>query len=287
MSAPERGTPTAGAGRRVLVTGGASGLGAALVAAFAARGDRVVATDLAERVPDTLPQDVTYLRLDVTSDDDWAAALTHVEERWSGLDVLVNNAGIAAGGRIDVLTVEDWRRITEINLFGVVRGCRTFTPLFKRQGSGHVVNVASMAGLVHPPVMSSYNAVKAAVVALSETLRHELAPYGVAASVVCPSFFRTNLAASLSGSDPEVEASATRLINGSRLSADEVAARVLRGTDRRRPVILTDREGRAAVLAKRWLRPLYDRAMRRVAEGVRGRVERPSPTPEDPTENRV
>lgn len=287
MSASERGAPASGTGRRVLVTGGASGLGAALVAAFSARGDRVVATDLAEHAPDTLPRDVAYLRLDVTSDDDWAAALAHVEERWSGLDVLVNNAGIAAGGRIDVLTVEDWRLITEINLFGVVRGCRTFTPLFKRQGSGHVVNVASMAGLVHPPVMSSYNAVKAAVVALSETLRHELTPYGVTTSVVCPSFFRTNLASSLSGSDPEVEVSATRLINGSRLSADEVAARVLRGTDRRRPVILTDREGRVAVLAKRWLRPLYDRAMRQVAEGVRRRVERPSPAPDDPTENRV
>ncbi len=285
MTAPGRDTPPTGSGRRVLVTGGASGLGAALVAAFAARGDRVIATDLAGHAPDSLPDGVGYLRLDVTSDEDWAAALAHVEGGWNGLDVLVNNAGIAAGGRIDVLTVEDWRRITEINLFGVVRGCRVFTPLFKRQGSGHLVNIASMAGLVHPPVMSSYNAVKAAVVALSETLQHELAPYGVATSVACPSFFRTNLASSLSGSDPEVEASATRLINGSRLSADEVAARVLRGVERRRPVILTDRDGRTAVLAKRWLRPLYDRAMRRVAEGVHRRVEPAAPAADHPTEN--
>ena len=284
MTAPGRGAPPGGSGRRVLVTGGASGLGAALVSAFAARGDRVIATDLAADAPDTLPDGVGYLCLDVTSDDDWASALAHVEERWRGLDVLVNNAGIAAGGRIDVLTVEDWRRITEINLFGVVRGCRVFTPLFKRQGSGHLVNVASMAGLVHPPVMSSYNAVKAAVVALSETLQHELAPYGVTTSVVCPSFFRTNLASSLSGSDPEVEASAVRLIDGSRLSADEVAARVLRGVDRRRPVILTDRAGRTAVRAKRWLRPLYDGAMRGVAEGVRRRVDPTSTAPDHTTE---
>lgn len=109
---------------------------------------------------------------------------------------------MAAGGRIDVLTVEDWRWITEINLFGVVRGCRTFTPLFKRQGSGHIVNTASAAGLVHPPVMSSYNAVKAAVVALSETLTHELGPYGITTSVVCPTFFRTNLASSLTAGTP-------------------------------------------------------------------------------------
>ena len=212
--------------RRVLVTGGASGLGAALVAALAARGDRVLATDLAERAPETLPRGADYLRLDVTSDDDWRAALTRVEDAWGGLDVLVNNAGVAAGGRIDHLTLDDWRWITEINLFGVVRGCRTFTPLFKRQGSGHIVNTASAAGLIHPPTMSSYNAVKAAVVALSETLQHELAPYGVSTSVVCLSFFRTNLASSLSGSDPAVEASASRLINGSKLGAEPADAPV-------------------------------------------------------------
>ncbi|WP_017584550.1 SDR family NAD(P)-dependent oxidoreductase [Nocardiopsis valliformis] len=270
-------TPGDGTGRRVLVTGGASGLGAALVSAFAARGDQVLATDLAEQAPEALPRGADYLRLDVTSDDDWAAALTRVEDAWGGLDVLVNNAGVAAGGRIDHLTLDDWRWITEINLFGVVRGCRTFTPLLKRQGSGYIVNTASAAGLIHPPTMSSYNAVKAAVVALSETLQHELAPYGVTTSVVCPSFFRTNLASSLSGSDPAVEASASRLINGSKLTADDIAAEVLKGMDRRRPVILTDRAGRSALRAKRWLRPLYDRTMRRMAEGVRRRVERSDP----------
>jgi NAD(P)-dependent dehydrogenase (short-subunit alcohol dehydrogenase family) len=124
--------------------------------------------------------------------------------RLDRLDVLVNNAGVAGGGRLDVATVDEWRWITEINLFGVVRGCRTFTPLFKRQGSGYIVNTASAAGLIHPPTMSSYNAVKAAVVALSETLQYELAPYGVSTSVVCPSFFRTNLASSLRGADPAV-----------------------------------------------------------------------------------
>lgn len=267
-------TRPAGTGRRVLVTGGASGLGAALVRALAARGDRVIATDLAEHAPETLPEGVGYLRLDVTRDEDWATALDRVEHTWGGLDVLVNNAGVAAGGRIDVLTVEDWRWITEINLFGVVRGCRTFTPLFKRQGSGHIVNTASAAGLVHPPVMSSYNAVKAAVVALSETLTHELGPYGITTSVVCPTFFRTNLASSLSGQDPEVEAFAARLINRSKLTADDIAAEVLKGVDRGRPVVLTDRAGRLALRTKRLMRPLYDRTMRRMAEGVRRRVER-------------
>ena len=185
---------------RVLVTGAASGLGAALANAFEARGDEVLRTDLAGG----------DLTLDVTSDDDWAAALAHVEETWGGLDVLVNNAGVAGGGRLDVATMDEWEWITEINLFGVVRGTRTFVPMLKRQGSGHIVNVASLAGLVHPAGMASYNAVKAAVVALTETTGHELASYGVRASVVCPSYFRTNLMASMRGADQALGADRRR-----------------------------------------------------------------------------
>ena len=121
---------------RVLITGAASGLGAALATAFEARGDEVLRTDLRD----------ADLNLDVTSGDDWAAALAHVERTWGGLDVLVNNAGVAGGGRLDVATIDEWRWITEINLFGVVRGTATFVPMFKRQRSGTIVNTASLAG---------------------------------------------------------------------------------------------------------------------------------------------
>ena len=113
--------------------------------------------------------------------------------------MLVNNAGVAGGGRIDVATMDEWQWITEINLFGVVRGTRTFVPMFKAQRSGRIVNVASLAGLVHPAGMGSYNAVKAGVVAFTETIGHELAAYGVHAHVVCPSYFRTNLMARTPG----------------------------------------------------------------------------------------
>ena len=147
------GTPQS---RRVLVTGAASGLGAALVAAFRARGDEVLATDrvAASSVPGGID-----LVLDITSDDDWAAALDAVRERWGGLDVLVNNAGVAGGGRVDRCTLEEWQWITDINLFGLVRGTKAFVPMLKEQGSGQLVNVASLAGLVRPAGMASYNAV--------------------------------------------------------------------------------------------------------------------------------
>lgn len=256
-----------GAPRHVLVTGAASGLGLALTRRFAARGDVVLATDRdAATEPGLLPDGVAYLRLDVTSDEDWQAARAWVAERWGRLDVLVNNAGIATGGRIDVSTMEEWRRAVDINLLGAAGGCHAFASLFKEQRSGHIVNTASLAGLVHGPVMASYNATKAAVVALSETLRYELGPWGVTTSVVCPGFFRTNLAASLQGADTAAEKTAAKLINDSPRSADDVADIVMAGIDAGSPVILTDHLGRWTFWTKRLARPLYDRAFQRAGE---------------------
>lgn len=253
--------------RRVLVTGAASGLGAALCAAFTARGDEVLATD---RVWDD-PAD--GFRLDVTSEDDWAAALAEVERRWGGLDVLVNNAGIAGGGRVDVTTMAEWAVLTEVSLFGVVRGARRFTPMLKAQGSGTIVNVASLAGLVHPPGMGSYNAVKAAVVAFSETLGHELAPYGVRCAVVCPSYFRTNLIRSMQGSDTDVAAKIAAMVEHSPITAEDIAAAVLSGLDEGLDVIVPDEPARAAVALKTGDRATYDAEMRRTAARMKERSD--------------
>jgi NAD(P)-dependent dehydrogenase (short-subunit alcohol dehydrogenase family) len=247
---------------RVLVTGAASGLGLALVHRLVERGCRVLATDVhADRPSSLAALDVTYRTLDVTRDVDWATAHDWVVGEWDGLDHLFNNAGVAAGGRIELSELDQWQWIVDINLLGVVRGCRTFTPMLKAQGSGHIVNTASAAGLVHPARMSEYNAVKAAVVALSETLFHELKPYGVDVSVVCPTFFRTNLTESLRGKDEASQRMAAKLIDRSPVSADDIAAVVLAGVDKGRHLILTDRNGKVAYAAKRFARPLYYRMM--------------------------
>lgn len=253
-------TPT---NRRVLVTGGASGLGLALATAFLERGDRVMITDLAptDQRPDSIPTDAGYLRLDVRSEDEWKAARAEVEQLWGGLDVLVNNAGIAQGGRIELLTEEDWRLITDINLLGLARGCRTFVPVLKAQGSGHIVNTASLAGLVHPPTMSSYTAVKAAVVAISESLLWELEPFGVGVSVLCPSFFRTNLASSLNSSDPEAAKFASKLIDRSERGASDIAAEAMTAIDAGRFLILPDPEARKSYRAKHFAPTIYRRTM--------------------------
>lgn len=264
-------------GTRVLVTGAASGLGLALVTQLADAGCRVLATDVHADAPEPLQAlaashegRVAYRTLDVTSDVDWQTARDHVVETWDGLDVLFNNAGVAAGGRIELSEMDQWQWIVDINLLGVVRGCRTFVPLMKDQQPvdgrrGVIVNTASAAGLVHPPRMSEYNAVKAGVVGLSETLFHELKPHGIAVSVVCPTFFKTNLTASMRGKDESAQASAAKLIDGSKRTAADIATIVVEEVEKGRHIVLTDREGRMAYAAKRFLRPLYYREMAKAA----------------------
>jgi NAD(P)-dependent dehydrogenase (short-subunit alcohol dehydrogenase family) len=279
---------SAAAGQRILITGAASGLGLALARRYAADGWRVLLTDvsadaLATAVAALAGTDggtagagasprIHGLVHDVRSDDDWATVRAWCEEHWDGLDVLVNNAGVATGGRFARLPMEDWDWILDINLKGVIRGCRTFVPLFEAQGSGHLVNVASLAGLLNPPAMASYNVVKASVVSLSETLRFELEPAGIRTSVVCPSFFRTGLAASFRTPDPAVQQIMDSLVTKSRTPAEAIAAVVQKGVAEGRFLILTDRDGRVAYFVKRFVPPLFRNQVRKGAGRLLGRI---------------
>lgn len=243
---------------RVLVTGGSSGLGRALVEHYAAAGCRVLVADLAE--PAAPPAgELVYQRLDVRSEADWATVREWCRIHWDGLDLLVNNAGVAAAGRMERLTDADWDRVLDVNLRGAVLGCRTFVPVFKAQRRGHIVNVASLAGLVNPPGLSAYNVSEAAVISLSETLRHELAPWGVHTTVVCPGFMPTGLDAGLRGPDPVLARRAADLIRGGRLTPQQVAAQVAKAVARRRFLVNTHPEGRRALRLKRWWPSLVDR----------------------------
>lgn len=264
--------------RRVFVTGGASGLGRALALRYARGGARVCIGDIHDaRGEETLAElrrhapEAEYVHCDVTREEDLIGVRERLDQRWGGVDVVINNAGVAQAGAIDAVSVEDWRWIIDINLLGVVRGCRVFTPLFKRQRGGHFVNVASMAGLLDVPYMSSYNATKAAVVSLSETLHNELAEHGIGVTVVCPSFFQTNLAESLRTPDPGLRAVMTKLLSRSPLTADDIADEVFRAVAAKQFYVLPHREARAAWRLKRLLpRNLYVAAIRKQMRGIKG-----------------
>jgi NAD(P)-dependent dehydrogenase (short-subunit alcohol dehydrogenase family) len=229
--------------KRIFITGGASGLGLAIARRYASEGWRICIADVNDEagqnaVASLKAAEVFYLHVDVTQEKDLQAAADELSARWGGVDVVVNNAGVAQAGAIEDVPLADWLWIIDINLLGVVRGCKVFTPLFKQQGHGYFVNVASMAGLLSPSMMSSYNATKAAVVALSETLQVELADKQIGVSVVCPSFFQTNLADSMRTTDPRLLHITHKLLKKGALSADDVALAVFKSVRQNKFYIL-------------------------------------------------
>ncbi|HSY21289.1 MAG TPA: SDR family NAD(P)-dependent oxidoreductase [Polyangiaceae bacterium] len=193
-------------GRVAVVTGAASGIGRAMAARFARAGMRLVLADIEEEplglVRDELASEggsVTAVRTDVANADEVTALARRTYEAFGAAHLLCNNAGVGAGGLAWEISLADWQWCMGVNFWGVVHGIRAFVPGMIAQGLGHVVNTASLAGLVDGPGMAPYFASKHAVVSLSETLHHDLAIAAggrVNVSVVCPSWVKTGIAES-------------------------------------------------------------------------------------------
>ena len=185
-------------GAVALVTGAGSGIGKALTEALWSRGSVVVAADRdlesAQEVAGALQRDgrvATAAHLDVRDLERFREVVAQTFETHGRLDFLFNNAGIVGGGEVANSTIDEWRAIIEVNLFGVIHGVLAAYPLMRRQGFGHIVNTASMAGLVPAPLTASYSTTKHAVVGLSKALRVEASAAGVRVSVLCPGAIRT------------------------------------------------------------------------------------------------
>jgi len=184
-------------GAAALVTGGASGIGAALGRELARRGAAVVLADRdepearAEAARAATGARVEGRGLDVRDAAAVAAAVADVFERYGRLDYLFNNAGIAVGGEAVDLRLEDWRDAVEVNLMGVVHGVQAAWPRLVAQGFGHVVNTASMAAFLPTALAAPYGATKSAVLGLSLALRLEGEPRGLRVSALCPGVIRT------------------------------------------------------------------------------------------------
>ncbi|TLY51431.1 MAG: SDR family oxidoreductase [Gammaproteobacteria bacterium] len=260
----------------------ASGLGRALAQRYARAGWRVCIGDLdlarcnaALTAMQALSPACHALVCDVTREADLQSAADWLRQNWDGVDVVINNAGVALMGDIADVPLTDWQWIVDINLLGVVRGCKVFTPLLRAQGGGQLVNIASMAGLIHLPQAAAYNATKAAVIALSETLQLELEADRIRVSVVCPSFFRTDLAKNMRANSVELENQTKRLVERARVGAGVIAERIFDGVARGATHILTHPEGSIAWRLKRYLPyRFYQSIMRRTLARVQARMRR-------------
>ena len=185
-------------GKIAFVTGGASGIGAALATKLVEQGAEVwiadrqlgPAEELAQRL-NRVGGQAHAVELDVRNYPSFERAVSEVVEQSGRIDYLFNNAGIGIGGEVDSFTLDDWNDIIDVNLRGVVHGIQAAYPFMIKQHSGHIVNTASMAGLVTTAAQAGYTATKHAVVALSKALRLEAEHHGVQVSVLCPGVVRT------------------------------------------------------------------------------------------------
>lgn len=255
--------------RRILITGAGSGLGLALAHRYARAGARVACVDLlgerAEAARDALHgEGHLALVADVGDDASMQALHDRVIAEWQGLDVLVNNAGIASGGPMTGTTMDEWRRILDIDLLGVVRGCRLFLPMMLAAKRGQIVSTASLAGLAAAPGIMSYGVAKAGVVALSEQLRAELHGSGVRVSVLCPAFFRTNLMETAI-IDGDAKRFAQKMMDRSRDTPDQIADRCFVAIERGDFLVLPSRRTPWLWRLKRWMPGMYFRLMARMA----------------------
>jgi NAD(P)-dependent dehydrogenase (short-subunit alcohol dehydrogenase family) len=261
-----------------IVTGGASGIGRELARGLAADGWFVVVADLdgegAEAAAAELP-DAEGVRLDVTDADAVRAVVLGVHAR-RGLHLMINNAGIPPRAPHDTpeLDLEDWRRVLDVNLMGVVHGVAAAYPLLVKQGRGAILNTASLAGLTSGPGLGVYGASKHAVVGYSLGLRAEAARYGVRVVVLCPSFVDTPLldvtTTSTEGETRSIRDSIGPLSTGPLATARQVAAAGLEGVRRNRPVVVVPRRGRALWAMTRWAPGLADRASAAIARRTPG-----------------
>lgn len=243
--------------KRAVITGAGSGLGRALALRLARQGWRVAVTDIdSARVERTLAEvrdagsNGLALACDVRSEDDFARVAERLRNEWDGVDWVVNNAGVASGGTVADAPLEDWRWMLDINLLGVVRGCRALLPLLAPDSGAHVVNVASFAGFAGVPGMAAYNTAKAGVIALSETLRAELVEQGIGVTVVCPSFFATDLLQSFRSPQPEQRALMQHLMRKSSLTAEDIADDIVRAVGEGRFLVISHPRARAALRLK-------------------------------------
>lgn len=258
-------------GKGAAVTGAASGLGRAMALAFAAEGMRLALADVDEAglektrtllgSPDSK---IVSMRVDVSRADEVNRFAERAATELNGVHVVCNNAGVAVSGPVWETSEAEWQWILGVNLLGVVHGVRAFAPRLIAQDVGHIVNTASVAGLISPPGMGAYCVSKHAVVTLSEALHHDLRERGsnVGVSVLCPAYVPTGIADSERNQPPGVsasgksearlakEAALRKAVAAGKLGADDVARAVVAAVKETRFYVLTHPGIKGAVRAR-------------------------------------
>jgi NAD(P)-dependent dehydrogenase (short-subunit alcohol dehydrogenase family) len=250
-------------GKRAFITGGGGSLGRALALALAKEGWTVGITDIKDEalaeskalIEKAGGKAFTY-KFDVANRNEYKTAFDDFIAQAGGIDLLINNAGVGDGGLFGEYDLEHWDWITGINQMAAVYGSHYAVPLMKKQGSGHIISVASAAGIANMPNMSMYNVTKAAVISLMESLFAELAPFNVQTSVVCPTFFRSNIMQHNRG-DEKATAIGQHIINKAKFGPDDIAHYILTEAGNNEFYILHPYQARLVFNIKRLIPRLF------------------------------
>ncbi len=269
------------AGKQAIVTGAGSGIGAALCRALDLAGAHVVCTDIdgsaAKATASRLGPRVRGQQLDVTDAAAVQAAVDHVVDRAGRLDLMFNNAGILWGGDTERLTLDQWNAIIDINVRGVVHGVAAVYPQMLRQGHGHIINTASMAGLTAGGQLTSYVATKHAVVGLSMALRSEAVPRGIGVLAVCPAAVETPIldkgaVGGFVGRDYFLRSQGGKPYDADRLARDTLCA-----IDRNKAILIKPNVAQVQWLLARVAPVLMNRLAMRFVTGQRSQQAAASP----------
>lgn len=236
------------AGKVAVVTGGASGIGKAICEYLGRQGATVIVVDRnpegAGRVEGAIVASAgraEAVGVDVANEEEVERLIESVRERHGRLDYLFNNAGVSVNGEFLDISAEHWKRIIDVNFWGVIYGCRYAYPIMVRQGSGHIINTASLAGLIPGGLTTSYSASKHAVVGFSLTLRPEARLYGVRVSALCPGFILTGIQKSTPNVSEYLNSEENRRmrVRMRAPTADDCIDQIMRGVRRNKGIIFT------------------------------------------------
>jgi short-subunit dehydrogenase len=252
-----------------IITGAASGIGRALAIRIAREGWRLALVDLnadglreTKSLVEQAGGAAECFIQDVGDRPAWRTLHADLAQRWPGLDLLINNAGIAAAGETELFTDDDWYAVFQTNWWGVLYGCHEFIPWLKQNPSGaHILNISSLDAFTAVPSTGAYCASKAAVLSFSETLYGELMPYNIGVSVSCPGFVPTNILNGGRFQNEQLRQDGKYWMTWSNLTAEFVADQAWRGVRKRKLYIITGARARVCARVKRYSPRFFHRAL--------------------------
>ena len=249
-----------------VVTGGGQGIGQAICEELARKGSTVVVADIddecAARVASAITRSGGHAmaqHVDVSQEEDIRRVVNETVSAYGHLDYVFNNAGVAIGGEVRDLTLDQWNRVLDVDLYGVIHGTLAAYPIMVKQGSGHIVNTASATGLLPQPGNAPYCTSKHAVIGLSLSLRFEGADLGVKVSVVCPGYVRTNIYQNMVVANVPREQATAVVSRRKQMEASQAARVILDGVAHNRSIIIFPASVRWAWRLYRLVPGLLDR----------------------------